>query len=56
MLSLPGWRDRGGTLDDGADTMNCAGDATQQCGAGSACRRTYVKHSNATVAPVLPTG
>ncbi|KAK7042275.1 putative fungistatic metabolite [Favolaschia claudopus] len=53
--SFQGGDTGGGTLDDGSCTMNCAGDATQKCGAGFRLS-AYVKQSNATVAPVLPTG
>ncbi|KAJ7792251.1 glyoxal oxidase N-terminus-domain-containing protein [Mycena olivaceomarginata] len=53
--SFQGGDTGGGTLDENACTMNCAGDATQKCGAGFRLS-SYAKQSNTTVAPVLPSG
>ncbi|KAF7342070.1 putative fungistatic metabolite [Mycena venus] len=53
--SFEGGDTGGGSLDSGACTMNCAGDATQQCGAGFRLS-SYAKQSNVTVAPMLPSG
>ncbi|KAJ7120963.1 glyoxal oxidase N-terminus-domain-containing protein [Mycena epipterygia] len=53
--SFEGAATGGGTIAASECTMNCAGDATQICGAGFRLS-TYEKKSNATVVPVLPSG